>query len=249
MKRGIGKYRRLDFSSFLYSRLQRGIPFVGEVWNIFRWSRYRVFEVILLYCHTRHSKMDETMQCCIYIYIRSSNDLRMIHFSFSFSFLSNGTGRRILFLEIKISFSFVKRMSNSREKIRKIIDGSWNLIKKLNRNLKFLNSLLYKQKGKGNPQKIQKKKKMSDYFFHPHISLHWRTDIYISLSLNGDKPLLKIRARDGRWTSGPVCLYREISKVYSRPEKWETKATSSYHFTKDPTLTVVQQFQHSRRLC
>ena len=68
-----------------------------------------------------------TKQCnVVYIYIRSSNDLRMIHFSFSFSFLSNGTGRRILFLEIKISFSFVKRMSNSREKIRKIIDGSWN---------------------------------------------------------------------------------------------------------------------------
>ena len=45
-------------------------------------------------------------------------------------------------------------------------------IKKLNRNLKFLNSLLYKQKGKGNLQKIKKKKKMSDYFFPPHISLH-----------------------------------------------------------------------------
>lgn len=183
MKRGIGKYRRLDFSSFLYSRLQRGIPFVGEVWNIFRWSRYRVFEVILLYCHTRHSKMDETMQCCIYIYIRFSNDLRMIHFSFSFSFLSNGTGRRILFLEIKISFSFVKRMSNSREKIRKIIDGSWNLIKKLNRNLKFLNSLLYKQKGKGNLRKIQKKKKKNVRLFFPSTHLSPLTDWHLHLAL------------------------------------------------------------------
>lgn len=33
---------------------------------------------------------------------------------------------RILFLEIKISFSFLKRISNNGEKIRNIIDGSWN---------------------------------------------------------------------------------------------------------------------------
>lgn len=67
---------------------------------------------------------------------------------------------------------FLNECRTTEKKIRKIIDGSWNLIKKLNRNLKFLNSLLYKQKGKGNPRKIQKKKKMSDYFFHPRISLH-----------------------------------------------------------------------------
>lgn len=128
--------------------------------------------------------------------------------------------------------------------------GTIKKLSKAEQKFKIKIPLCINKKGREKFPKNPKKKKCPIIFsIHTPIFLHWRTDIYISLSLNGDKPLLKIRARDGHWTNGPVCLYREISKVYSRPEKWETKATSSYHFTKDPTLTVVQQFQHSRRLC
>lgn len=126
-----------------------------------------------------------TKQCnVVYIYIYDSRTIfEWSIFLFLFRFCPMGREGGSYSSRLKYLSLFLNECRTTEKKIRKIIDGSWNLIKKLNRNLKFLNSLLYKQKGKGNLRKIQKKKKKNVRLFFPSTHLSPLTDWHLHLAL------------------------------------------------------------------